>query len=1076
MGDAGSAAMNGGEGAAPPTAGAAAPLQIPVSDVAEDIAVAYGANDIDTVGGSRPSLASCFRARATARPEGSAAGEAPAADSGATTREPRAARSAATSATGSSARRTAAPLCDLLACFGAGRRRDGDAAVSPSSAPYFSNPSNSCEGHFYGDARYAYVGSPHDGADERAEASLDTPSSDEPASDEGEDLSRKSLRKRARLKWARRRLEKEMRKFIDFTSTQLSNLQHARSGQKLDREFWLLARLHQSKEVHEELQQFARTRGGLLVMHLPLYVNYLLHSRVQSPLEPDAPRTGAAATATRATTTTPKLDAIRRRQAAVAALERFLLSLCARSVRFALLLYWHVEGCLRIGPREDFKEGVRILLEIEELMTHPARAGAGLFGHTAVLQYEHDLPDDVRGMLARMPTVQINALREDSQGAEAATVSMSDSDAEHSEQYAAAEATAPADDSVSDDVADAMPAVRLEADPATPHDPNNIVLREMSASQRAHLREWLRVRKTRSNLFHAELDFTRSLVSISEQALGMGRDRRKRFVCHELRRLNALLESEQRSVFLPTELHHHRVLRILTDEAVVFSTKEHAPYLVVVEVQDLEPAEAAPADRRSKFTRTLEDWWHRHESGLRSELFGRGLHHRVSAPTSPEDRRTERRRDPTEQHDMATLASAGRRGTRLPKTSSGPSTAAAAPTSPVRASSRAGRTDFPWSMQEPNRQEAPFLFRAQSQVSYGSSGRTTPTQTTASLRVPDATDDIAETRSDEDPRASAEVNEHRASPHAAATASAQPPSHPTDREWVSALGESWCDKVARLQRQSPHGSLRGWRLTSVIVKGRDQLRQEMFAWILIAELARVFERARLPVWLSTYAIVATGPDCGFLEVVKDARSIDSIKRHTPHFTTLADFYQRRFGGAGSPEYRRAVQNFVMSMAGYSVVTYLLNIKDRHNGNLLLDGDGHIVHIDFGFYFTNSPGHNLEFEKAPFKLTRELVGVMGGVGSPMFRLYRRLCGQAYAAACKHRNKLMLMVEFMMMGNESLPCFRGGPDMVLEQLRERFMPRQSRAHRIAHMNALVDRSTYNWTTRMYDRYQRCCTGIL
>lgn len=70
--------------------------------------------------------------------------------------------------------------------------------------------------------------------------------------------------------------------------------------------------------------------------------------------------------------------------------------------------------------------------------------------------------------------------------------------------------------------------------------------------------------------------------------------------------------------------------------------------------------------------------------------------------------------------------------------------------------------------------------------------------------------------------------------------------------------------------------------------------------------------------------------------------------------TLKQFFDRAY--AKPAEARR---NFMRSLAGYSILTYFLQVKDRHNGNILLSRDGHIMHIDFGFFLSNAPGKGVE---------------------------------------------------------------------------------------------------------------------
>lgn len=87
-----------------------------------------------------------------------------------------------------------------------------------------------------------------------------------------------------------------------------------------------------------------------------------------------------------------------------------------------------------------------------------------------------------------------------------------------------------------------------------------------------------------------------------------------------------------------------------------------------------------------------------------------------------------------------------------------------------------------------------------------------------------------------------------------------------------------------------------------------------------------------------------------------------------------------------------------------------------------------MHIDFGFLLSNAPGKGLKFELAPFKLTGEMVEVLGGIKSKKFREYRELMRLGFMAIQEHADKVIKVVEMMFMGLNDLPCFVLGEDLI------------------------------------------------
>lgn len=255
---------------------------------------------------------------------------------------------------------------------------------------------------------------------------------------------------------------------------------------------------------------------------------------------------------------------------------------------------------------------------------------------------------------------------------------------------------------------------------------------------------------------------------------------------------------------------------------------------------------------------------------------------------------------------------------------------------------------------------------------------------------------------------------------------------------------------------------------SAIFKVGDDCRQDVLALQMIAAFRGIFNNVGLDVYVFPYRVTATAPGCGVIDVLPNSISRDMVGREAVN--GLYDYFVSKYGNEDSLRFQEARSNFVKSMAAYSIISFLLQFKDRHNGNIMIDDAGHILHIDFGFCFDIAPG-GVKFERAPFKLTTEMVAVMGGsTDHQSYKWFEELCVKAFIASRQYTEKLSQLVLLMM--DSGLPCFK--PETI-QHFKERFVPDKSEREAADFMRGLIKRSQSSYSTGVYDQFQLLTNGI-
>ncbi|CAE6494869.1 unnamed protein product [Rhizoctonia solani] len=259
---------------------------------------------------------------------------------------------------------------------------------------------------------------------------------------------------------------------------------------------------------------------------------------------------------------------------------------------------------------------------------------------------------------------------------------------------------------------------------------------------------------------------------------------------------------------------------------------------------------------------------------------------------------------------------------------------------------------------------------------------------------------------------------------------------------------------------------------AAIFKVGDDCRQDVLALQIIAMFKNIFTDIGLMLYLYPYRVTATGPGRGVIDVVPNSTSRDEMGR--AKINDLMAFFVSKYGTPDTIAFQKARLNFIQSMAAYSVACYILQIKDRHNGNIMIDGEGHIVHIDFGFLFDIDKYFHVlgvKFEPNSFKLNHEMIALMGGKNSQGFNLFVQLTVKAFLAIRPHVTQLVDTVSLML--GADFPSFKGEP--TIKRLQDRFVPQMTERQAADWMMGVIRNAQENVRSTFYDEFQRLQNGI-
>lgn len=234
---------------------------------------------------------------------------------------------------------------------------------------------------------------------------------------------------------------------------------------------------------------------------------------------------------------------------------------------------------------------------------------------------------------------------------------------------------------------------------------------------------------------------------------------------------------------------------------------------------------------------------------------------------------------------------------------------------------------------------------------------------------------------------------------------------------------------------------------NILYKDED-IRKDQIIMDIIRLMDIILKNEGINLDIITYDILATSSTDGLIEIVPNSKTLYDIRFKEKQSLLHYILMNNRNSNVDT-----LLNRFMKSCAAYCVITFLLGVGDRHLENIMITDTGTFFHIDYGYILSMDPKF---ISTSDIRISEDMIGVMGGVNSSLYKEFKELCEQIFNALRRHVNIFTCLLNLLSYSQPHIqPHFT--QQQILSEIEKRFVPGETHQQAKIQIHNRIDNST-------------------